>query len=213
MFTAKLLITFILLNPAGGYERPSKLKSNWLEQHSCWLHCCRYLPSLLISQLSRVEQNFSASRGVWGEKTHCNLCIYIITLSCLKGSFQVRTLCQNQHLESLRSWCLRHLVRNYLRVLATFLWLSRKWCPSRSGFLALRIFSHSLVLWTDILIQSRIAQPHAILIISPRSRSKFWSRFDSQRTLLVPVQQLLIASNWWQLAFLQRFSSFSLFIK
>lgn len=200
------------LNPAGGYERP-KLKANWLEQHVCWLHCCRYLPSLLSSQLSRVEQIFSASRGLWGEKTHSNLCIYIVALLCLKGPFQVRTLCQNQHLESLKSSCLRHLVGNYLRVLATFLWRSRKWCPSRSGFLALHIVALSLVLWTDILIQSRITQPHATLIINPRSRSKFWSRFDSQRTLLVPVQQLLIVSNWWQLAFLQRLSSFSLFIK
>lgn len=138
------------LNPAGGYERPRKLKANWLKQHVCWLHCCRYLPSLLISQLRRVVHNFSASSGLRGEKTHSNLCIYIIGLSCLKGPFQVRPLCQSQHLESLKSPCLRHLVGNYLRALATFLWPNRKWCPSRSEFLALRIFALSLVLWSDI---------------------------------------------------------------
>lgn len=117
------------LNPAGGYEQPRKLQANWLEQHVCWLHCCRYLPFLLISQLSRVAHNFSASWGLWGEKTHSNLCIYIITLSCLKGPFQVRPPCQSQHLESPKNLCLRHLVGNYLSVLATFLWPEPQMVP------------------------------------------------------------------------------------
>lgn len=144
-------------NPVGGFGQPRQLKANWLEQHVCWLNCCRCLPSLLISQLGKVEQNFFASQGLRGEKTHYNLCIYVIALSCLKGPFQVGNLCQNQHLESQKSSCLRHLAGNYLRVLPTFLSLGRKLCPSRSGFLALYNFALSLVLWTDILIQSRIA--------------------------------------------------------
>lgn len=149
-------------NLAGGFGWPRKLKANWMEQHVCWFNCCRFfvcLPSLLISQLGRVEQNFFAFRGLRGEKTRSNLCIYVIALSCLKGPFQVGNLRQNQHLESQKSSCLRHLAGNYLRVLPTFLSLGRKSCPSRSGFLAPYIFALSLVLWTDILIQSRIAQP------------------------------------------------------
>lgn len=155
-----------------------------------------------------------ASRGLRGEKTRSNLCIYVIALSGLKGPFQVGNLCQNQHLESQKSSRLRHLAGKLPQSI-THVPLARpqtvplqEWAFGTVHFCAR---SRSLNRHLDSK-QDRSAFL-AVLIIVPRSTSRSWSRFDPQRSLLVPEQQLFIVSNWWQLAFLRRLSSFSLFIK
>lgn len=82
---------------------------------------------------------FLASLGLWEEKTHSNLCTYVIVLSWLRASIQgfrsVGSLAKTNIWSPQRAR-LRHSVGNYLRAIPTIPPLGHKLRCSRSRFLA-----------------------------------------------------------------------------